>query len=92
MYEELEVREGEAEGAVGGSTGSAVTNEVLLAGNQNYSPITVFAWGREANVPETDVSWGTENDTLMKALEIPEHQKKRCIWVEGKLNRNCFCA
>lgn len=43
---------------LGGSTGNAVTNEVMLAGCQNDSPVTVFARDQEANVPETDVSWG----------------------------------
>lgn len=49
-----------------------MTNEVVLAECQNDSPDTVFASDREANVPETDVSWGQKNETLMKALEIPE--------------------
>jgi len=40
------------------STGSAVTNDVELAGSQNDSPATVFARDRVANVPKTEVSWG----------------------------------
>lgn len=53
-----------------------MTNEV--AGYQNDSPVTAFAGIRRQTCLKQMFS-GVENETYMKVLEIPEHQKKRYV-------------